>query len=476
MLRHSRFRRFLLGQTTSLLGSGMNTIGTTFALLRLPGGGTNAVGLVMAVRILAILAVLLLGGVLTDRLGARSVMLTADLLRFAAQGILAGLLLTDSARLWEVAVLGVLLGIGEGGFGPGLSALVPGLVATEDLMDANALLQTAKAIASVAGPGLAGLLLALSGPGSVVAIDAASYGVSVLALAGLRLTQPATPRRGLLSDLGRGWTEFASRTWLWVSTVHITLFNFVLWAPFLVLGPALAQQRLGGASSWGVVLALYGAGSIGAAWPCSAGARDVRSLGPWQRPSAGLCPPPPWPRACRSPGWQQQRSPRDRCSGVQHAALLRHPARDPRRGPWTDQRLQRPGCVRTRAARAGAGRPGGRIRGRGSPAGVRRDVATHRGRGRAGNSVRTTERRVVTCVQASESGEVRQAPPGAGPKRLSPTAAWVRPWRDASARSRRSPSRRPSARSAVAAGRGRRPGRAPVCPRPSPGARRRPGR
>jgi len=262
-LRHSRFLRFLLGQTASLLGSGMNTIGTTFAVLRMPGGGTDAVGLVMAVRILAILAVLLLGGVLTDRLGARSVMLTADLLRFAAQGALAALLLTGTARIWEVAALAVLLGIGEGGFGPGLSALVPGLVPAQDLTDANALLQTAKAVASIAGPGLAGLILAVSGAGSVVAIDAASYGVSVLALAGLHLAQPTTPRRGLLSDLGHGWSEFTSRTWLWVSTVHLALFNFLLWAPFLVLGPALAQQRLGGASSWGVVLALYGTGSIG---------------------------------------------------------------------------------------------------------------------------------------------------------------------------------------------------------------------
>ncbi|MHA6763875.1 MFS transporter [Streptacidiphilus sp. PAMC 29251] len=263
MLRHSRFRRFLVGRSTSLLGSGMNTIGTTFAVLRLPGGGVDAVGLVMAARILAILAVLLLGGVLTDRIGARTVMLTADLLRFGAQGVLAVLLLTGSARIWEVVVLAVLLGVGEGGFGPGLTALVPGLVPAADLTDANSLLQIAQAVASVAGPGLAGLLVAVSGAGTVVAVDAASYGVSALALAGLRLSPPVTARLGLLTDLGRGWHEFTSRTWLWVTTLHIGLFNFVLWAPFLVLGPTLAQQRLGGARSWGVVLALYGAGSIG---------------------------------------------------------------------------------------------------------------------------------------------------------------------------------------------------------------------
>ncbi|MEV6805333.1 MFS transporter [Streptomyces sp. NPDC051132] len=261
-LRNSRFRRFLVGQSTSLLGSGMNTIATTFAVLQLPGGGVDAVGVVMAARILAVLAVLLLGGVFTDRLGARTVMLTADLLRFASQGVLAVLLLTHSARIWEVVALAVVLGIGEGGFSPGLTALVPGLVPADELADANAVLQIAQAVASVAGPGLAGLLIAVSDTGSVVAVDAVSYGVSVVALTGLPLPQSAALRRGLFTDLGRGWKEFTSRTWLWVTTLHIGLFNFLLWAPFLVLGPTLAQERLGGARAWGLVLALYGIGSI----------------------------------------------------------------------------------------------------------------------------------------------------------------------------------------------------------------------
>jgi hypothetical protein len=294
VLRHSRFRRLLVGQGTSLLGSGMNTIGTTFAVLQLPGGGVDAVGLVMAARILAVLAVLLLGGVLTDRLGARSVMLTADLLRFAAQGVLAVLLLTDSARIWEAVALAAVLGIGEGGFSPGLTAMVPGMVPAEEVTDANSLLQIAQAVASVAGPGLAGLLVAVCDAGTVVAADAASYGVSALALAGLRLSQPAMHRRGLLADLGRGWKEFTSRTWLWVTTLHISLFNFVLWAPFLVLGPALAQQRLGGASSWGVVLALYGIGSIGGGLallgrnPRRALAWSMAASACWALPAAAL--------------------------------------------------------------------------------------------------------------------------------------------------------------------------------------------
>jgi len=144
VLRHSPFRRFLIGQTTSLLGSGMNTIGVTFGALQLPGGGADAVGLVAAARILAVLAVLMLGGVATDRLGAKAVMLTADLLRAGTQGVLAVFLLSGDATIWEMTVLAVLLGLGEGMFSPGYGALVPGLVPSEDLADANVLLQMAK--------------------------------------------------------------------------------------------------------------------------------------------------------------------------------------------------------------------------------------------------------------------------------------------------------------------------------------------
>ncbi|WP_331749421.1 MULTISPECIES: MFS transporter [unclassified Streptomyces] len=293
-LRHPRFRRFVVGHSTSLLGSGMNTIATTFAVLQLPGGGVDSVGVVMAARILAVLVVLLLGGVFTDRLGARAVMLTADLLRFASQGVLAVLLLTHSARIWEVVVLAVFLGIGEGGFSPGLTALVPGLVPADELADANALLQIGQAVTSVAGPGLAGLLIAVSDAGTVVAVDAVSYGVSVLALAGLPLSQLAAPGHGVFTELGRGWKEFTSRTWLWVTTLHISLFNFVLWAPFLVLGPSLAQQRLGGASAWGLVLSLYGIGSIGSGLallgrnPRRALAWSVAASAGWAVPAAAL--------------------------------------------------------------------------------------------------------------------------------------------------------------------------------------------
>ena len=101
----------------------------------------------------------------------------------------------------------------------------------------------------------------------VIAIDAASYGVSVAALALLQLPRAApaagpAPRRSLLRDMGEGWAEFRSRTWLWVTTAQFALFNLITWAPYLLLGPVLARDYLGGARAWGLIMGANGAGAV----------------------------------------------------------------------------------------------------------------------------------------------------------------------------------------------------------------------
>ncbi|MFD0531930.1 MFS transporter [Kitasatospora arboriphila] len=187
--------------------------------------------------------------------------LAADVLRCAVQAALAALLLTDRPPLWGTAALVALWGLGEGFGLPALGALVPGLVRDRArLADANSLLGLARSTSTVASPALAGLLVAAVGPAAVLALDAASYAVGALALAAVAV--PAVPRGPadtILDDLRHGWTEFRSRTWLWLTTAQTGLFNLLVWAPFLVLGPLLAQQRLGGAAAWGTVMAAYGA-------------------------------------------------------------------------------------------------------------------------------------------------------------------------------------------------------------------------
>ena len=92
VLRGRNFRRFFVGQVTSLLGTSMSAIAVIFAVLG-NGGSAADVGYVIAARILPQVALVLGGGVLADRLGRRPVMLGSDVLRCAAQAVLAAALL-----------------------------------------------------------------------------------------------------------------------------------------------------------------------------------------------------------------------------------------------------------------------------------------------------------------------------------------------------------------------------------------------
>lgn len=262
------FRRFYIGYSTSLLGTAMSSVAIAFALL---GSGATATGLgiVFTANIVPMIAFLLGGGVLADRLGSRRVMLTADAARCAAQGVLAASVALGYPRVWVFVIAAFAVGTGNAFFEPALSGLPVRLVPRDRLGDANALLSAARPAAQVAGPALAGILIAVTSPAAVIAADAATYAVSAIALTLLRSpgvsAGPERPprARSLLADLADGWSEFAARPWLWSTTLQFALFNLVTWGPYLVLGPVLARAYLGGARAWGVILACYGCGAIG---------------------------------------------------------------------------------------------------------------------------------------------------------------------------------------------------------------------
>jgi MFS family permease len=283
VLRDRDFARFLAGYATSLLGTSMSALAVSFAVLD-NGGTASELGLVLAAGIVPQVLFMLGGGVIADRLGRRPVMLGADAARCGAQAALAVAVLAGQPALWVFILLAVARGTGDAVFTPALTGLTAELAPQDDLVNANALLTAARSGAAVGGPALAGVLVALAGAGTVIALDAASYAVSVLALASLRLpaasrpaatrpagAQPGSARlpasrtlvaRSYLDDLREGWAEFRGRAWLVITTVQFTLFNLLTWGPFLLLGPVLCRDYLGGAGAWGAVMACYGGGSV----------------------------------------------------------------------------------------------------------------------------------------------------------------------------------------------------------------------
>jgi len=266
VLRIREFRRFSVGYATSSLGTSMSAVAVTFGVLA-SGGSPAGLGLVMAAGILPQVLLVLGGGTIADRAGRRTVMLASDGLCFAAQSSLAAAMLTGRPPLWLFAALAAAVGTGAAFSGPALSGLMVEIVPAGDLAGANAVCSLAQSATGILGPALAGLLVAAASPASAIAADAASYAVSAAALASLRVN-PASAgsrsarRQSLLRDVVEGWGEFRSQTWLWLITAQFALYNLITRAPFLLLGPILAGDYLGGARARGFIMAGFGAGSV----------------------------------------------------------------------------------------------------------------------------------------------------------------------------------------------------------------------
>jgi predicted MFS family arabinose efflux permease len=244
----------------------MTRVALAFAALGVGGSATD-VGLVLAARTLPEIACLLVGGVVADRTSRRGVMVAADLVRLASGGLMAALLISGDAEVWTLALLAGIGGAATGFFNPAGTGLLPAVVAPEDLQRANGLRATSMATGEIAGPIVAGLIVASAGSGWALAVDAASFGVSALFLSLLRAdgrSTNAAPGASFLADMRDGWREFCARRWVVVFVVG-SAFGSMWWGAWSAIGPVVAERDLGGAAAWGTVLAAMGAGALAGA-------------------------------------------------------------------------------------------------------------------------------------------------------------------------------------------------------------------
>jgi MFS family permease len=263
VLREPNYRRLFLGRTASLIGDGMAPVAIAFAVLDLTGSATD-LGLVLAAHSVVVTALVLVGGVIADRVSPRLAMLRADLVSTASIGVIAVLLLTGVAEIWQLAVLYGIAGGATAFFNPASNAIVPQIVTGARLQEATALLNVSRNAGKVAGPALAGVLLALGSPGSALAVDAATFAVSAACLAGVRAPRlrDAAAENAFLAELRHGWREFSSRDWLVAVVLSAAISNALFFSSFQVLGPTVAKDALGGSSSWALIAALWGVGGI----------------------------------------------------------------------------------------------------------------------------------------------------------------------------------------------------------------------
>lgn len=262
VLRQRRFRWLAAARTAGYLGNAIAPIALAFAVLDLTGSVTD-LGIVVGTRSVANVALLLVGGVLADRLPRAVLLQGASLAAALTAGGLATAVLGGFASVPLLAGVGLVNGAVSAMSLPAAAAITPETVPAGVLQQANAVVRMGTNTASVAGSASGGLLAALTGPGWAMAVTAVIF----LAEAGCYLRvgrgdRPAARSRVRpLAELREGWSEFVSRTWVWVVVVQFMVVNAAVVGGLHVLGPAIADDTIG-RTAWGFALAAETAGAL----------------------------------------------------------------------------------------------------------------------------------------------------------------------------------------------------------------------
>jgi MFS family permease len=204
-----------------------------------------------------------IGGVLTDRLDRKRILLVTQAFMMADAAVLAILAWAGVATLPAVVILTFGQGMAFAFNGPAWQSYIPSLVPPEAMVNAIALNSAQFSLARVIGPAIGGVLIIASGPGLVFGINAASFITVLLALSLIRSRSHPAPARRTLRDLLAGgirYTWHQRRIRIMIATIAVQSF---FGAPVTALLPIYAADVYGrGATGYGTLAAAIGAGSV----------------------------------------------------------------------------------------------------------------------------------------------------------------------------------------------------------------------
>lgn len=272
LLRLFHSRNFPLlwgGEFISTLGDRFHLMALPWLALELSGSGT-ALGLVLMMSMLPRAILTLYGGVLTDRMCPRRLMLIANIGRAVVTAWLATRVLTDTLDMWELYVIALVFGTFDAFFYPAYSALLPQIVDMDQLAVGNAMLQGTAQFNSLIGPAMAGVAIAGLGIGTVLIFDVASFIVSICTLTLLRV--PAKQRSAFSEDGSQparmwqaakeGFSYVARHKVIRVMLLPLAAINLCVSGPFLVGTTWLAKYHFGRPEVYGTLLSAFALGSI----------------------------------------------------------------------------------------------------------------------------------------------------------------------------------------------------------------------
>ena len=266
-----------------VFGGGLvNNIGDWFLLVALPAfvytqtESGRSTAIIVVIELLVGIVFGPYGGALADRWDLRRTVVATNVLQAVT---LLPLLIVTSDRLWPAFLVAALQGLLQQVNNPASFALVPRIVPTEQLVQANAANAASSSIARLVGAPLGGIVVALGGLSAVVAVDAATFAVVALATWFVRTSteslssgdDTAKARSSLLS----GWNEIRQHRAL-VGLLGVQMLSNLAFAMFPVLFIAFVIDILhGNEATVGIVRGTAAAGGLAASVIVGRNARNI---------------------------------------------------------------------------------------------------------------------------------------------------------------------------------------------------------
>ena len=275
-LGDARVRLLFLGQVASRSSSLMFLVALAAYALTQPQRGTLLAEVLLA-QSTAALVILLLSGAVTDRVGARAILLTADATRCLALGLLAVNVMLHGGHVWVPITAGAVMGIGDGVFEPGFAVALTRIIPAGNRIAGNALKSVTWRLAAMAGSAVGGVVVAVADAGAGFAVAAAGYALSWIAL--IRMgggghttdsvdpTDPASSqeRASIWADLREGYSFLRSAPRLMALIVMSGLVTSLVMAPARVLMPLVLSNRFGTTAFYPTILTVEAVSGLAAA-------------------------------------------------------------------------------------------------------------------------------------------------------------------------------------------------------------------
>jgi MFS family permease len=265
-LRTRNYRLFATGQVVSNTGSWMQRVAQDWLVLNVTHNSGTALGLVTALQF-APMVFSLWGGAVADRYSKRHILMVTQALMGGLALILGVLALTGTVQIWQIYLLALGLGMITVVDNPTRQAFAVEMVGTDDMANAIALNSAVFNLARIAGPAIAGLVIAALGTPAAFLVNAASFGAVLI---GLKLMRPGELHRVARAPRAPGQLREAlsyvrARPQLWMTLILI-FFVSTFGMNFQVTNALMSRAVFHtGAGAFGFASAVFAVGALGGA-------------------------------------------------------------------------------------------------------------------------------------------------------------------------------------------------------------------